>query len=171
MSSRSDQRPEQEQIPILIVGGSLVGLSTAMFLGWHGIPSLVVERHNGTAIHPRAGHFHLRTIELFRSVGIEDAVRRASEDQFPPDGGISAVESLAGKEIANYIVNLNEGVAKFSPTVRLFMTQQSLEPIIRARAEELGATLQYSTELTSFEQDVDGVTAVIKDRNTGAEKR
>ena len=68
MSSRSDQRPEQEQIPIIIVGGSLVGLSTAMFLGWHGIPSLVVERHNGTAIHPRAGHFHLRTIELFRSV-------------------------------------------------------------------------------------------------------
>ena len=68
MSSRSDQPPEQEQIPILIVGGSLVGLSTAMFLGWHGISSLVVERHNGTAIHPRAGHFHLRTIELFRSV-------------------------------------------------------------------------------------------------------
>jgi 2-polyprenyl-6-methoxyphenol hydroxylase-like FAD-dependent oxidoreductase len=171
MSNRSDQRSEHEQIPILIIGGSLVGLSTAMFLGWHGIPSLVVERHNGTAIHPRAGHFHLRTIELFRSVGIEETVRRASENQFPPDGGISAVESLAGKEIANYIVNLNEGVTKFSPTVRLFMTQQSLEPIIRARAEELGATLQYSTQLTSFEQDVDGVTAVIEDRNTGAEKR
>lgn len=171
MNSRGDQRPEQEEIPILIVGGSLVGLSTAMFLGWHGIPSLVVERHDGTAIHPRAGHFHLRTIELFRSVGIENAVLRASELQFPPDGGISAVESLAGKEIANYIVNLNEGVVKFSPTVRLFMTQQSLEPIIRARAEELGATLRYSAELISFDQDVDGVAAVIKYRNTGEEKR
>ena len=171
MSSRSNQRPEQEQIPVLIVGGSLVGLSTAMFLGRHGIACLVVERHDGTAIHPRAGHFHLRTIELFRSAGIENAVRRASENQFPPDGGISAVESLAGKEIAHYIANLNEGVAKFSPTVRLFMTQQSLEPIIRARAEELGATLRYSTELISFEQDADGVTAVTKDRSTGAQRR
>ena len=100
---------------------------------------VTVERHHGTAIHSRAGHFQLRTIELLRSVGIENAVRLASENQFPPDGGISAVESLAGNEIATYIGNLNEGVAKYSPTVRLFMTQQSLEPILRARAAELGA--------------------------------
>ena len=171
LSSQSDQRPgQQEEVPILIVGGSLVGLSTAMFLSWHGVPSLTVERHDGTAIYPRAGHFHLRTIELFRSVGIESAVRRASEEQFPPDGGISAVESLAGNEIVHYITNLNEDVAEFSPTVRLFMTQQSLEPIIRDRAVTLGATLRYSTELTSFDQDATGVTAVTKERNTGAER-
>jgi putative polyketide hydroxylase len=31
-----------EDTPVLIVGGSLVGLSTAIFLGWHGVPWLVV---------------------------------------------------------------------------------------------------------------------------------
>src|ERR1700694_1518576 len=121
-------------------------------------PNKVIIRNDK---HQRVAH--LRTIELFRSVGIENAVRLASENQFPPDGGISAVESLAGKEIATYIANLNEGVGKYSPTVRLFMTQQSLEPVLRARAAELGATLQYSTELTSFDQDADGVTATIQD--------
>jgi 2-polyprenyl-6-methoxyphenol hydroxylase-like FAD-dependent oxidoreductase len=152
---------------VLIVGGGLVGLSAATFLAWHGVPTLSVERHHGTAIHPRAGHFHLRTLEVFRSVGLEGRVRAASEEQFDPDGGINAVESLAGKEIATYIANLNEGVAAISPSTRLFMTQQSLEPLIRARAEELGATMRYATELTAFEQDADGVTGFIRDISTG----
>jgi 2-polyprenyl-6-methoxyphenol hydroxylase-like FAD-dependent oxidoreductase len=152
---------------VLIVGGSLVGLSAASFLAWHGVPTLSVERHHGTAIHPRAGHFHLRTLEVFRSVGLEARVRAASEEQFDPDGGINAVESLAGREIATYIANLNEGVAAISPSTRLFMTQQSLEPLIRARAEELGAVMHYATELTGFEQDAEGVTGFIRNVLTG----
>jgi putative polyketide hydroxylase len=59
---------------VLIVGGSLVGLSAATFLSWHGVKTLSVERHHGTAIHPRAGHFHLRTLEVLRSVGLEARV-------------------------------------------------------------------------------------------------
>src|SRR5256714_10183932 len=43
-----------ETTPVLIVGGGLVGLSTSLFLSWHGIHSLLVERHPSTAIHPRA---------------------------------------------------------------------------------------------------------------------
>ena len=37
---------------VLIVGGSLVGLSAAAFLGHHGIVAQVVEKHAGTSIHP-----------------------------------------------------------------------------------------------------------------------
>lgn len=159
---------EVTECDVLIVGGSLVGLSVATFLGWHGISALVVEKHEGTAIHPRAGHFHLRTIEAFRSVGLEPEVRTESERQFDPDGGITAVESLAGREIATYIPNLNEGVAEFSPTIRLFMTQQSLEPLLKNGAERLGASLNYATELVSFEQDDGGVTAIV--REVGTEK-
>ena len=156
-----------EDVPVLIVGGSLVGLSTALFLRMHGIDVLTVERHAGTAIHSRAGHFHLRTVEILRSAGLEDTVRRKSEEQYPPDGGINNVESLAGREIANYFPNLNAGVDEFSPTVRLFINQDALEPILRARAEELGARLRYRTECMSLEQDADGVTAVIRDLVTG----
>src|SRR5918911_1051717 len=59
------------EVPVVIVGGSLVGLTTAMLLGHHGVPSLSVERHPGTAIHPRAGHFQLRTMEVLRERALE----------------------------------------------------------------------------------------------------
>jgi 2-polyprenyl-6-methoxyphenol hydroxylase-like FAD-dependent oxidoreductase len=36
---------DEVEVPVLIVGGSLVGLSTALFLASHGVESLVVERH------------------------------------------------------------------------------------------------------------------------------
>src|SRR5690349_10987883 len=68
----------REETPILIVGGSLVGLTSAMLLGDLGVPSLVVERHAGTAIHARAGHFQLGTTEMLRQVGLERTVREAS---------------------------------------------------------------------------------------------
>jgi 2-polyprenyl-6-methoxyphenol hydroxylase-like FAD-dependent oxidoreductase len=155
------------EVPVLIVGGSLVGLSAALFLNWHGVSTLNVERHGSTAIHPRAGHFHLRTLELFRQVGLEQAIVQASQEQFGRGGGINAVESLAGKEIAQYIADLNAGVETFSPSKRLFLSQQRLEPLIRSRAEELGAVLRYATELVSFDQTDKGVTAVIRDIATG----
>jgi 2-polyprenyl-6-methoxyphenol hydroxylase-like FAD-dependent oxidoreductase len=157
----------EHEVPVLIVGGSLVGLSAALLLRWHGVDSLTVERHAGTAIHPRAGHFHLRTLEILRSVGLEEAVRRKGEEQYHPDGGINNVESLAGKEIANYFPNLNAGVDEFSPTVRLFINQDALEPILRKRATELGARLRYRTECIALEQDADGVTAALADLETG----
>jgi 2-polyprenyl-6-methoxyphenol hydroxylase-like FAD-dependent oxidoreductase len=159
-----------EQVPVLIVGGSLVGISTAMFLAHHGVESLAVERHPGTAIHPRAGHFHLRTLELLRSAGLEDTVRTLSEERFFPNGGINAVETLAGGEIASYIPDLNQGVEEFSPSRRLFVAQDALEPILRRRAEDLGARLRYSTEAVSVEEVADGVAAVIRDLQSGEER-
>ena len=158
-------------VPVLIVGGSLVGLSTAMLLAWHGVDSLVVERHSGTAIHPRAGHFNLRTLEILRSVGLEETVRQASEASYPPGGGISNVESLAGREIAVYFSDLNEGVGAYSPTIRLFVNQDVLEPIIRERAMSLGARMRYGMECTGLSQDADGVTAELTDVTTGARTR
>ena len=125
LNTRGSQPLSNEDVPVLIVGGSLVGLSSAIFLAWHGIPTLNVE--------------------------LEEIIRRKSEEQYDPNGGIAAVESLAGPEIATYIANINSNVADVSPTVRFFMTQQALEPILRTRAEELGARLQYGTELISFE--------------------
>ena len=82
---------------VLIVGGSLVGLSTALWLRIHGVSCLAVERHSSTAIHPRAGHFQLRTVEILQGAGLEDVVRRKGEEQYHPNGGINNVEShLAG---------------------------------------------------------------------------
>jgi len=94
-------------------------------------------------------------------------VRQKSEEQFVQDGGVLAVETLVGGPIAHYIADLNEGVRDVSPTVRVFLSQDALEPQLRKRAEELGAELRFATEMVSFEQDAHGVTAVIRDRDSG----
>src|SRR6185436_10892202 len=41
----------------------------------------------------------------------------------------------------------------------------------KARAEALGAQLRFNTDLVSFEQDADGISAVIQDRPTGQTSR
>ena len=155
------------EIPVLIVGGSLVGMSTALLLGHHGVRALAVESHRGTAIHPRAAQISQRTMEIFRTVGVEQIVRQKSDEQFVQDGAILAVETLAGKEIERYIANLNEGVTDVSPCRRCFISQSLLEPLLKMRAQELGAQLLFGTEMVSFEHDADGVTATLRDRDTG----
>ncbi len=158
-----------EETPVLIIGGSLVGLTTAALLGHHGVPALSVERHPGTAIHPRAGHFQLRTLEILRELGLEDAARRKSLELYHPRGGINSVESLAGEELAVYVADVNEGVEGLSPTRRLFLNQDSLEPLLRERALELGATIRNRTEAVGVEQDDDGVTVTLRDLDSGEE--
>ena len=155
------------ETPVLIVGGSLVGMSTALLLAHHGVPALMVEHHRGTAIHPRAALINQRTMEIFRTVGVEQIVMQKSGEQFDQDGAVMSVETLAGKEIAYFIPNLNDGVRDVSPTVRVFITQKLLEPLLKMRAQELGAQLQFGAEMISFDQDADGVTALIRDRDTG----
>ena len=171
MTTREDHSRLGADIPVLIIGGGLVGLSTAMFLAQHDVASVAIERLRGVSALPRAAHFHLRTLELFRSAGVEDDVRRQSEREFTPEGAIVALESLAGKQIAAFIPSLNEGVEALSPTRRLFITQPGLEPILRARAEQAGAKVMDGTELVALAQDGDGVTATVRDVDSGVEQR
>jgi 2-polyprenyl-6-methoxyphenol hydroxylase-like FAD-dependent oxidoreductase len=156
--------------PVLITGGGLVGLSTAMFLAQQGVGATVIERLRGVSVLPRAAHFHLRTLELFRIAGIEDEVRAQSEKEFMPEGAIVALESLAGKQIAAFIPSLNEGVEALSPCRRLFITQPGLEPILGRRAAKAGARILDGTELVGIKQDDDGVTATVKDVGSGDER-
>src|SRR3954449_8721889 len=76
------------EAPVLIAGGSLAGLTTAALLAQHGIRAVVVERHRGTAIHRRAAFLYQRSMDILRGIGIEEAVRRKSYEQFEPDGAI-----------------------------------------------------------------------------------
>src|SRR4051794_27991405 len=110
-------------------------------------------------------------MEVLRQVGLEERVRAKSLETYSPTGGISAVESLAGKELATYVKELNQGVEGFSPTVRVFVNQDVLEPILRARAIELGARVLNHTEVTGLEPGEDGVTVTLKDLDGGGERR
>ena len=158
------------EVPVLIAGGSLVGLTTSLLLGAHDVRNLVVERHRGTAIHPRAAMLHQRTTEIIRELGLAEAVRTAADQEFVQNGAIMAAEALGGKELVYFQKNVNEGVDHLSPEPRLFITQIGLEPILRAETERRGAENRFATELVDFEQDEDGVRSVIRHRDTGEEE-
>lgn len=156
------------EVPVTIVGGSLVGLSAGLLLAQHGVRSLVIERHSGTAIHPRAAHATQRTLEIFRSAGLEAAIRERSAEQFVQDGGVVEVETLLGGVRRQFIADLNAGIRDVSPCERVFLSQSSLEPLIMERARRLGAELRFSTEVMSIEEDSTGVTTLLRDRTSGA---
>src|SRR4029079_159746 len=160
---------QSDEYPVLIVGGSLVGLSLSVFLAQQGVSHLVVERHPGTAIHPRAAFLMQRTVELFRSAGIEQEVLAAARREFVQNGAIVAVESLGGKELQYFFRNVNDGVEQLSPSPRIFVTQIGLEAVLRHPAAALGARLRYSAEVVSVEPGQDGVTALVRDRASGEE--
>ena len=64
-------------VPVLISGGGPVGLTASLLLSQHGVRSLMVERHPGTALTPKARGINARTMEMFRQCGIDAAVRAA----------------------------------------------------------------------------------------------
>ena len=167
----SEQTEADIDAPVVVVGGSMIGLATAMFLAQQGVDVLSIEKHHGTAIHPRAGYFQLRTNELMRVAGIEDRVRAASLALYDADGGMNNVESLYGKEIASFIPNINAGVEEFSPARRVMLPQQVLEPILLERARELGARFMYSHEVTDVKQDDDGVSLIARHVDDGTQVR
>src|SRR4051812_50133043 len=117
-----------DEVPVLIVGGSLVGLTTAMLLGHHGVPSLAVERHAGTAIHPRAGHFQLRTMELLRQLGLEQRVRAKSRETYSETGGINAGEAPPGPGPPPHLQKVQQGGQGLNPTRGGFLQQEPARP-------------------------------------------
>ncbi|RKT53592.1 FAD-dependent monooxygenase [Saccharothrix australiensis] len=160
--------PTTETTPVLVVGGSLVGLSAAVFLAWHDVPLVVVEKHQGSSPHPRAIGYTTRTLELFRQVGIE--VPRSAQGSGTPRR--ARVESLAGKWIEEYPWSPGGGPkprVTYSPVGATAIAQDELEPILRDRARDLGADLRLGTELIRFTQDDDGVSATLRRRGDGHE--
>ncbi|MYS80875.1 FAD-dependent oxidoreductase [Embleya scabrispora] len=161
--------PEIEhRVPVLVVGGSLVGLSTSVFLGRLGVPHMLVERHADTSRHPRGRGNNVRTMELFRTAGIEDRVRAASA-VLAENHGILQADTIAGdrQEWLFKEIDPGGGLAKFSPSSWCLCSQNDLEPVLADYARELGGDLRFGTELVSFEPDEDGVTAVVQTRANG----
>lgn len=156
------------RVPVLIVGGSLVGLSASLFLSRLGVRHLLVEKHSSTSTHPRGRGNNVRTMELFRSAGAEQLIREAAS-VLADNHGILQAPSLTGddQEWLFKEIDPGGGLARFSPSGWCLCSQNDLEPVLVSHARAQGSELRFSTELLTFEQDEDGVTAVVKDRETG----
>ncbi|MGA5493593.1 FAD-dependent oxidoreductase [Streptomyces cinereoruber] len=166
--NRFEGSGEVVDTPVLIVGGSLVGLSASLFLGRLGVPHVLVERHAGTSVHPRGRGNNVRTMELFRGAGVQRRIRDAAS-VLARNNGILQAPSLVG-DAGEWLfreIDPGGGLARFSPAAWCLCSQNDLEPALRETAAGLGGDLRYATELMSFEQDAEGVTARIKSRETG----
>ncbi|OEJ30929.1 FAD-dependent oxidoreductase [Streptomyces subrutilus] len=156
------------RVPVLIVGGSLVGLCTSLFLGRHGIRHMLVEKHAGTSVHPRGRGINVRTMELFRVAGVEGRIREAAS-VLADNHGILQGGSLTGEDQEWLFEEIDPGGAlgRFSPSAWCLCSQNDIEPVLMSVTPTLGADLRFSTELLSFDTDDTGVTAVVKNRDTG----
>jgi putative polyketide hydroxylase len=159
-----------ESTPVLVVGGGLVGLSTAMFLAWRGVPTVLVEKHPGSSAHPRAIGYTTRTLELFSKIGIA----LPPHEGHGPGTGLGAgprrarVESLAGQWFEECPWSPGGGKTpeiEYSPCTGTAIAQDRLEPILRDTAIELGADVRLSTELIDLAQSDDGVIATLRQRD------
>ncbi|BCJ47990.1 FAD-dependent oxidoreductase [Actinoplanes ianthinogenes] len=152
--------------PVLIAGGSLVGLSSAVFLARQGVSCMLVERHPGTSVHPRAVGYYPRTMELLRQAGLEERALKAAAG-FASHRTRAGVESLAGATRFSRTEMDEDDLGAVTPCRLLLLTQDRLEPLLREEAEHLGADLRFATTLTSFTQDRTGVDAELFDEQTG----
>ncbi|KQV17127.1 MULTISPECIES: FAD-dependent monooxygenase [unclassified Kitasatospora] len=161
----------EDHVPVLIVGGSLVGLSASLFLGRLGVEHLLVEKHAGTSHHPRGRGNNVRTMELFRVAGVEQPIREAAS-VLAENHGILQADTLAGLDQEWLFKEIDPGgaLARFSPSGWCLCSQNDLEPVLLRRARELTGELRFGTELVGFEQDADGVTAVLLDRESGEQR-
>jgi 2-polyprenyl-6-methoxyphenol hydroxylase-like FAD-dependent oxidoreductase len=160
-------------VPVLIVGGGPVGLAASLFLAEHGISSLLVERHRGTSIHPRAHGINFRTMELFRELGLEAQIRAAGSE-LVANSGMLIVETLAGTERARIAMaepfSSSQSTRAISPTSGWMCAQDQLEPLLLAAARQHGSDVRFNTELVSFKQDLSGVTALVREQESGIQQ-
>lgn len=153
---------------VLIVGGSLTGLSLALFLADRGVACTVVEREPGPSVQFRFSGVHARTMELFRAVGIEPDVRAASTDN-EQSGGVARVRNLADPQPRWFRLPWDEEALVLSPSRFCMCPQDRLEPVLVRHARERGADVRFGAEFRSVRRDGDGVIAVVADRESGAE--
>lgn len=165
----------EARVPVLIVGGGLVGLSTALFLEHQEIPYVLVERRPTRSVLPRARGMHTRAAEMFRQVGLQDRIQEVAASVLKSGqfGGASRGRSVREAEALELAMRpAAAGKPGWptgftndpSPANFLFVPQVLLEPVLEAAARERGGELRFGTELVQFDSDDDGVTATLRDQ-------
>ncbi|MBB5802517.1 2-polyprenyl-6-methoxyphenol hydroxylase-like FAD-dependent oxidoreductase [Saccharothrix ecbatanensis] len=149
------------EVDVLVVGGGPVGLSASVEASRHGLSSVLVERHAGTSIFPKARLMSTRTMELVRAWGIQDEVERVGlprEESLAVGVGSSLLADDFHHQVAEIATD-----APQSPTYSYICAQDKFEVVLRALAEsQPGADVRFSTTMTELTQDASGVRAVVE---------
>ena len=158
------------QVPVLIVGGGPVGLVASVCLSRLGVASLLIERHPGTTIHPKARNLNLRTMEIVRPWGIdaelfEGALPRAWT------GCFVYATTLAGRELGRMQTASfeSERASPLTPVTGVLSSQDVYEPVIRRLAERLGpGELRFHHELEELAIEGDRARSRVRRLDDGS---
>jgi putative polyketide hydroxylase len=137
-------------IPVIIIGAGPVGLSASMALSRLGISNIVIEKHPGTSIHPKARGVNVRTMEFCRIWGAEKQIRQA---ELP----VSArrflwMDNLKGQILGD--VSFIAEQEEISPTEPCLLSQdifeQALLTCLKAQKQN---QVYFNTRVINIEQD------------------
>lgn len=171
--------PGEINVDVLVIGGGGAGLTASMLLSKLGVNHLLVSSLPTTSILPKAHVLNQKTMEILEDVGVADAIAAKST---PPTqmaamgwyAGFAGEHRDAGRCIAKIeswgAGGENAMWRSASARVSLNLPQIRLEPLMKARAEELASgKIRFHHEVTHLEQDADGVTAQVTNRDEGSD--
>lgn len=163
-------------VPVLIAGGGGAGLTASMLLSRLGIDSLVVSALPSTSILPKAHVLNQRAMEIFSDLGVAEEIYARGT---PPENmrysayylGFAGADAAFGRQIGRLeswgAGGLDLDWAAASACRQTNLPQIRLEPLLKARAEALApGRVRFHNEVLEFEQDAEGVTARVLDRDT-----
>jgi 2-polyprenyl-6-methoxyphenol hydroxylase-like FAD-dependent oxidoreductase len=164
MTSSTDHGETTE---VVIAGGGPVGLTLAHELGARGVGCVLLEpRPEPSLASPRCKQMNPRSMEIFRRLGIADAVRDHARLPFGWSDSAVFCTSLTGHRLERF-----DGVFALSDVQRpelaepaLWCAQNHVEEALRdtlSRRDTVSA--HWGWTLTGLEQDTDGVTAIATD--------
>ncbi|MGW4749775.1 FAD-dependent monooxygenase [Streptomyces sp. NPDC004290] len=137
---------------VLIVGAGPVGLSAAAELRRHGVHCRLVDRLPARLPYAKAVGIQPRTLELWDRMGL---VRSVLEAAVPLRGQLVYVD---GRERDRIELTMPPEVPYGFAALPQYETERLLEEYVARR----GTVIERGTELLSFTQDRDGVTARLR---------
>lgn len=148
---------------VVIIGGGPVGLSAAICLAYQGIESVLIEKHPTTTYHPKARGVNGRSMEIFRSWGLEDQMKQY---QMPREAfRFTWIEDFQGKEITR--VQATVDYSPYSPTENAIIAQDNVEQELFIKAQSMPQIdLRFNTEMVHAAQDEKQVTVELFNRGT-----
>ena len=161
-------KPSSE-IPVLIVGGGPIGLALAADLGRRGIKTLLVDKRENKLQPPKMLEVSVRTMEFCRQLGIVEKVRNWG---FPPDRPLDSVfvTDLQGYELGRVRTPSIAAQSNIpvSPERGMPCPQTWFDPILQEHARSFPqVTLRHHVKFENFAQDSSGVTATLRDEESG----
>ncbi len=92
---------------VIISGGGPVGIALALELGYLGIKTLIIEKHNEPQFLPKAQMLNPRSMEFLRRMGLSDKLKQAK--LLPDDFPLQSIwcQNLCGEEYGKVVINEN----------------------------------------------------------------